>query len=67
MKKRKLIWGNDHVDELCEYKNLRVVKSILVNIDKTLKKARMLFSANFDHHKVNPLVYIKFWQQALLP
>ena len=27
----------------------------------------MLFSANFDRRKVNPLVYIKLWRQACLP
>ena len=27
----------------------------------------MLFSANFDHCKVNPLVYITLWRQACLP
>ena len=37
-----------------------------MNIDKTRKKAGMLFSENFDRRKVNPLVYIKFWRQACL-
>ena len=37
------------------------------NIDKTRKKAGMIFSANFDRRKVNPLIYIKFWWQACLP
>ena len=37
------------------------------NIDKTRKKAGMLFSANFDRRKVNPLVYITLWRQARLP
>ena len=27
----------------------------------------MIFSSNFDRRKVNPLIYIKFWQQACLP
>ena len=27
----------------------------------------MIFSTNFDHRKVNPLIYIKFWQQACIP
>ena len=31
------------------------------------KKARILFSANFDRRKVNPLVYINYWRQACLP
>ena len=36
------------------------------NIDKTRRKAGMLFSANFDCRKVSPLVYIKSWGQACL-
>ena len=27
----------------------------------------MIFSSDFDCHKTNPLVYIKFWRQACLP
>ena len=64
MKERKWILGNDNVNELYEYKNLGVVKNYIgsfssnveENIDKTRKKAGMLFSANFDRRKVNPLV-----------
>ena len=75
MKERKWILGNDNVKELYEYKNLEVVKSYIgsfssnveENIDKTGKKAGMLFSANFDRRKVNPLVYIKLWRQTCLP
>ena len=75
MKEHKWILGNDNVKELYEYKKLGVVESYVgsfssnveENIDKTCKKAGMLFSANFDCHKVNPLVYIKLWQQACLP
>ena len=37
------------------------------NIDKTSKKAGMIFASGFDHRKVNPFVYIKFWRQACLP
>ena len=37
------------------------------NIDKTRKKAGMIFSTKFDRRKTNPLVYIKFWKQACLP
>ena len=67
--------GNDNVEELYEYKKLGVVKNYIgsfssnveENIDKTRKKAGMLFSANFDSRKVNPLVHIKFWRQACLP
>ena len=58
-----------------EYKNLGVAKNYIGsfstnaddNIDKTRKKAGMLFSPNFDRRKVNPLTYIKFWRQACLP
>ena len=75
MKERKWILGNDDVNELYEYKNLGVVKNYIgsfssnveVNIDKTRKKAGMLFSATFDRCKVNPLVYVKLWRQACLP
>ena len=74
MKERKWILGNDNVEELYEYKNLGAVKNYIgyfssnveENIDKTRKKAGMLFSANFDRRKVNPLVYIKFWRLACL-
>ena len=27
----------------------------------------MLFSADFDRRKMNPMVYIKFWRQACIP
>ena len=37
------------------------------NIEKTRKKAGMIFSSNFDRRKVNPLICIKFWRQACLP
>ena len=37
------------------------------NIEKTRKKAGMIFSSNFDRHKVSPLIYIKFWREACLP
>ena len=58
--------------ELYEYKNSGVVKNYIgsfssnveENIEKTLKKAGMSFSANFDRRKVNPLVYVKLWRQA---
>ena len=41
--------------------------SVEDNIDKTRKKAGMIFSSNFDRRKVNPFIYIKFWSQACLP
>ena len=64
MKECKWILGNDDVNELYEYKNLVVFKNYIgsfssnveENIDKMHKKAGMLFSANFDRRKVNPLV-----------
>ena len=60
--------GNSSVDELYEYTNLGVVKNYIgsfssnanENIDKTCKKAAIVFSLNFDCRKVNPLMYIKF-------
>ena len=56
-------------------KNLGVLKNcfnsfssnIEDNIEKTRKKAGMIFSSDFDRRKTKPLVYIKFWKQACLP
>ena len=67
--------GNETVNERYEYKNLGVVKNyagsfssnVEDNIDKTRKKVGMIFASGFDHRKVNPFAYIKFWQQACLP
>ena len=67
--------GNDIADEVCEYKNLGVLKNYVGSfrsnmtnsIEKTRKKAAMIFSSKFDRRKTNPLVYIKFWKQACLP
>ena len=75
MKERIWVLGGESVTELCEYKNLGVVKNYIGsfstnaddNIDKTRKKAGMLFSSNFDRRKVNPLIYTKFWRQACPP
>ena len=61
--------------ELYEYKNLGVVKNYVGSfssavdddIDKTRKNVGMIFSSYFDHQKVNPLIYIKFWKQSCLP
>ena len=37
-------------------------------ITKARKKAGMLFSADFDRRRINPMVYIiKFWRQACIP
>ena len=63
------------VDELFEYKNLEVLKyyvsSFASNVDDNMEKARkkagMIFSSDFNHHKTNPLIYVKFWRQACLP
>ena len=66
---------NETVDESYEYKNLGVVKNYVGsfssnvenNIDKTRRKAGMIFTSGFHYRKVNPFVYIKFWRQAYLP
>ena len=75
MKNRKWLLGDTIVDELYEYKNLGVLKNYVGsfssnvedNIDKTRKKVGSIFASNFDHRKVNPLIYVKFWKQACLP
>ena len=54
MKEREWALGDDTVEELYEYKNLGVLNnyygsfasSISDNIDKTRKKAGMIFSSN---------------------
>ena len=64
-----------NVDELYEYKNLGVPKNqvglfssnIDDKIDKTRKKVGTIFPSSFDHRKVNPFTYVKFWRQACLP
>ena len=74
MKERTWVLGGKSVTELYEYKNLGVVKNYIGsfstdaddNIDKTRKKASMLFSQNLDWRKANPLIYIRFWRQACL-
>ena len=61
--------GNETVDERYEYKNHGVVKNYVGsfssyvedNIDKTRKKAGMIFASGFDRRKVNLFVYTKFW------
>ena len=75
MKEREWILGDGTFDELYEYKNFGVLKNYIGlfssnvedNIDKTRKKAGMIFSSNFDRCNVNPFIYIKFWSQACLP
>ena len=44
-----------------------VTFNILDNIEKTRKKAGMIFSSDFDRRKTKPLIYLKFWKQACLP
>ena len=61
--------------ELYEYKNLGVLKNyigsfssnVTDNIEKTRKKAGMIFSSSFDRRKTNPLIFVKFCRQACLP
>ena len=75
MKEHEWILGEDTVDKRYEYKNLGDLKNYIGsfssnvkdNIDKTRKKAGMIFSSNFDRRKVNPFIYIKFWSQECLP
>ena len=66
---------NTIADEIYEYKNLGVLKNYVGsfssnvedNIDKTRKKAGLIFASNFDSRKVNPLIYVKLWKQVCLP
>ena len=66
IKERERALGDDTVEELYEYKNLGVPKNyggsfasnISDNIDKTRKKAGMIFSSNVDRRKTNPLIYM---------
>ena len=75
MKERKWLLGHTTVYELCEYKNLGVLKNyansfstnVEDNIEKARKKAGMIFACNFDRRKTKPLIYIKFWREACLP
>ena len=62
MKECEWTLGDTKVDELYEYKNLGVLKNyagsftsnILDNIEKTGKKAGMIFSSDFDRRKTKP-------------
>ena len=75
MKECEWILGDGTVDELYEYKNLGVLKNYIGsfssdvedNIDKTRKKAGMIFSSDFDRCKVNPFIYIKFGDMHVCP
>ena len=70
MKVRQWKVGPDHICEKSEYVNLGVFKnycgSFDKNIDENSTKAAMLFSADFDRRRMNPMVYIKFWRQACI-
>ena len=74
MKERKWLLGHMAVYELCEYKNLGVLKNyansfstnVEDNIEKARKKAGMIFACNFDRCKTKLLIYIKFWREACL-
>ena len=67
--------GDIKVEELYKYENIGVLKNYVGsfssniddNTDKTGKKVDMMFSFNFDRHKINPIIYVKFWRQACLP
>ena len=71
MKERKWLLGHTAVFELCEYKNLGVLKnyanSFSTNVEDKIEKAGMIFAYNFDHRKTKHLIYIKFWREACLP
>ena len=36
-------------------------------LKKTQKKVGIIFSANINRHKTNPLIYVKYWKQVCLP
>ena len=75
MKNRVWLLGDAIIDELYEYKNLGVLKNYVGsfssnvedNVDKTRRKVGLIFASNFDHRKVNFLVFMKLWKQACLP
>ena len=75
MKVRQWKVGPNHIYEKSEFVNLGVFKnhcgsfdkSIDQNITRARKKAGMLFSADFDRRRMNPMVYIKSWGQAYIP
>ena len=77
MKQRNWHVGPTHTDERDEYTDLGVYKNscgsftkkntIDESITKTRKKAGMLFAANFDRKRTNPMVYLKFCKQSCTP
>ena len=68
MKVRQWKVGPNHIYEKSEYVNLGVFKNYCGSFDKNIdidenitearKKAGMLFSADFDRRRMNPMVYI---------
>ena len=76
MNEREWRLGDDIVEELYEYvnmfvyeyKNLGVLKNyigsffsnVTDNIEKTGRKAGMIFSSSFDRRKTNPLIFVQF-------
>ena len=68
MNERECKLGLQNIYELYEYKNLGVTKNYIGssvsvvndNIEKTRKKAGMIFSSNSDRRKVNSLIHVKF-------
>ena len=64
MNDREWRLGDDTVEELYEYKNLLVLNNyigsfscnVTDNIEKTRKKAGMIFSSSFDRRKTNSLI-----------
>ena len=64
MQGRSWALGVENVHELYEYKNLWVYKNYCdsfndENIEKPRKKVGIIFSANIDRRKTNPLIYFK--------
>ena len=63
MSEREWKLGNDIVDEVCEYKNLGVLKNyvrsfcsnVTDNIEKIRKRLELFFSFKFDRRKTTPL------------
>ena len=72
---REWALSDDTVEELYEYKNLGVLKNyygsfasnISDNINKTRKKAGMIFSSNVDRRKTNPLIYLSSGGRLVCP
>ena len=76
VKQRNWHVGPTHINERDEYTNLGAYKnycgSFTKNIDDSItkttrKKAGMLFTANFDRRRTNPMIHLKFWKQSCIP